>query len=183
MLTVSQVCALRVLVPRAPVPPPPHRGNKGEQDTQEFVLFSLTAAELLHRCHGAHTPHRRRGMRAGSTQSHCCHLRQSGVVLARLTILSHPKRQYRGQPRQREWHLIRLAAESAGVSVVHPRRPGRTIICSFLASGLGLPRTALASRRQGMLLLRVGAAEASPLPALLGKGPDTWLAPGKHIMS
>lgn len=33
-----------------------------------------------------------------------------------------------------------------------------------------------------MLLLCVGAAEASPLPTDLGKGPDTWLAPVKHNM-
>jgi len=59
----------------------------------------------------------------------------------------HPSWQYRGQPWQREWHPIRLAAESAGVSVTHPRRPGRTIVCSFVASGLGLPRIGLASRR------------------------------------
>lgn len=148
----------------------PHRGNKGGQDTGN-VPVSLTAALTLAPVRpNTHLPRHRRS-RDGGMQVYKrphSHLRHSDVVLARLTISSHPSWQYRGQPRQREWHLIRLAAESAGVSVAHPRRPGRTIVCSFIASGLGLPRTGLASRRAKTCFYCVWAPPRRP------PSPPSW---------
>lgn len=129
-------------------------------------MFAL-ALPLLHSGPGmmGYTLAPRRRPRIGGMKVYkrpLSHLRHFDVVLTRLAILSHPNWQYRGQPRQREWHLIRLAAESADVSVAHPRRPGRTIVCSFIASGLGLPRTGLASRRAKTFFYCVWAPSRRP---------------------
>lgn len=119
-----------------------------------------------------------------STQSSetCLMFMCSTCSLAKVCDLVPPQKhtswQYRGQPRQREWHPIRLAADSS-----RPVSLCVVIVCSFVASGLGLSRI-------GALPACVGGAAAEAFLFRASFGSDqmprryvTWLALGRHIIT